>query len=129
MLPDLFLVAGTRVLLGTGIGLLLADRLAHRRRRAIGWALFLGGAASTIPIAYKVLGQAGSRSGVSQRDTGLPGGGSGRRDATGIMPEGIKIDPDIMEGHPGYQESGDSEIISLAQTAALTDVNAGRGSR
>jgi hypothetical protein len=27
------------------------------------------------------------------------------------MPQGIRIDPDIMEGHPGYEESGDSEII------------------
>jgi hypothetical protein len=27
------------------------------------------------------------------------------------MPEGIRIDPDITEGHPGYEESGDSEII------------------
>jgi hypothetical protein len=27
------------------------------------------------------------------------------------MPEGIRIDPDITVGHPGYQESGDSEII------------------
>jgi len=27
------------------------------------------------------------------------------------MPEGIRVDPDITEGHPGYQESGDSEII------------------
>ncbi|HXG46841.1 MAG TPA: hypothetical protein VNO52_04390 [Methylomirabilota bacterium] len=30
---------------------------------------------------------------------------------TGIVPEGIHIDPDITEGHPGYEESGDSEII------------------
>jgi hypothetical protein len=44
-------------------------------------------------------------------DTGLPGGGQGRVDLTGIMPEGIRVDPDITEGHPGYQESGDSEII------------------
>jgi hypothetical protein len=26
------------------------------------------------------------------------------------MPEGIRIDPDITEGHPGYEESGSSEI-------------------
>jgi hypothetical protein len=35
----------------------------------------------------------------------------GRVDVTGIMPEGIRIDPDITEGHPGYEESGDSGII------------------
>jgi hypothetical protein len=32
-------------------------------------------------------------------------------DVTGKVPEGIHIDPDITEGHPGYEESGDSEII------------------
>jgi hypothetical protein len=37
--------------------------------------------------------------------------GKGRVDRTGIMPENIRIDPDVTEGHPGYQESGDSEII------------------
>ncbi len=35
----------------------------------------------------------------------------GSVDITGIIPEGIRIDPDITEGHPGYEESGDSEII------------------
>jgi hypothetical protein len=44
-------------------------------------------------------------------ESGLPGGGQGRIDVTGIMPEGIHVDPDITEGHPGYDESGDSGII------------------
>lgn len=44
-------------------------------------------------------------------DTGQPGGGQGRVDVTGTMPEGIRVDPNLTEGHPGYQESGDSEII------------------
>lgn len=35
----------------------------------------------------------------------------GTVEITGIVPEGIHIDPDITEGHPGYEESGDSEII------------------
>lgn len=48
---------------------------------------------------------------TSEADSGRPGGGQGRVDATGKMPEGIRIDPDITVGHPGYQESGDSEII------------------
>jgi hypothetical protein len=38
-------------------------------------------------------------------------GGRGRVDVTGIVPEGIRVDPDLTEGHPGYQETGDSEII------------------
>jgi hypothetical protein len=45
--------------------------------------------------------------------TDEPAGGPGRVDVTGIMPEGIRIDPNITEGHPGYEESGDSEIIPL----------------
>jgi hypothetical protein len=32
-------------------------------------------------------------------------------DVTGIMPQDIRIDPNITEGHPGYEESGESEII------------------
>jgi uncharacterized protein (DUF2267 family) len=34
-----------------------------------------------------------------------------RVDVTGVMPDNIRVDPNITEGHPGYQESGDSEII------------------
>jgi hypothetical protein len=55
-LPELSLVAGTRAMLGAGLGLLLADRLAPEQRRAIGWTLFIIGAASTIPLAFEVLG-------------------------------------------------------------------------
>jgi hypothetical protein len=32
-------------------------------------------------------------------------------DIIGLMPEDIRIDRGIMEGHPSYEESGDSEII------------------
>jgi nucleotide-binding universal stress UspA family protein len=49
--------------------------------------------------------------GVPQSETGLPGGGRGRVDVTGIVPEDIHVDPDLTEGHPGYAESGGSEII------------------
>jgi hypothetical protein len=44
-------------------------------------------------------------------DVGQPGGGKGRVDVTGIAPEGIRVDPNVTEGHPGYQESGSSEVI------------------
>ena len=46
-------------------------------------------------------------------DSGRPedGSGKGRRDVTGVMPDNIRVDPNITEGHPGYQESGESEII------------------
>ena len=36
--------------------------------------------------------------------------GGSRVDRTGIIPEGVRIDPDLTEGHPGYEESGPSEI-------------------
>jgi hypothetical protein len=48
---------------------------------------------------------------VPPSESGQPGGGQGRIDVTGIIPEGIRIDPNLTEGHPGYEESGDSEII------------------
>jgi hypothetical protein len=56
-LPELALIGGTRAMLGAGLGLLLADRLAPEQRRAVGWTLFLVGAASTIPLAFEVLGR------------------------------------------------------------------------
>jgi hypothetical protein len=34
------------------------------------------------------------------------------------MPEGIRVDPNITEGHPGYEESGQSEIIPTGMVKA-----------
>jgi hypothetical protein len=56
-LPELALVAGTRAVLGVGLGLLLAGRMSDGQRRAVGWSLFLAGALSTIPLAVEVLGK------------------------------------------------------------------------
>jgi hypothetical protein len=64
-LPELALVAGTRVALGAGLGLLLGGRLPEGERRAIGWTLLLVGALSTIPLALEVLG--GARLSAPQR--------------------------------------------------------------
>jgi hypothetical protein len=47
---------------------------------------------------------------AGRRESGRPGGGHGRTDVTGF-PDGVRIDPGLTEGHPGYEESGDSEII------------------
>ena len=55
-LPELALIAGTRAALGVGIGLLVADRLDERPRRAVGWTLVAIGALTTIPLALEVLG-------------------------------------------------------------------------
>ncbi len=56
-LPEVALIGGTRVVLGAGIGLLLAYKLTRDKRRTMGWALFLAGAISTIPLALNVLGK------------------------------------------------------------------------
>jgi hypothetical protein len=56
-LPEIMLIGGTRVALGAGIGLLLADRLNGDQRRGAGWALLAVGALSSIPIVMNVLGK------------------------------------------------------------------------
>lgn len=56
-IPELILIAGTRVALGVGIGLLLADKLTDNERRAAGWALVGVGALTTVPLAMNVLGK------------------------------------------------------------------------
>jgi uncharacterized membrane protein YfcA len=54
-LPEIALIAGTRGMLGAGVGLLLADRLNKDQRKAIGWTLLIVGVVSTIPLAIEVL--------------------------------------------------------------------------
>jgi hypothetical protein len=56
-LPELGLIAGTRVALGVGVGLLLAGRLSPQQRGAAGWALVAIGALTTIPLVADVLGR------------------------------------------------------------------------
>jgi hypothetical protein len=56
-MPELALIAGTRALLGAGLGLLFADKLNEEQRKAVGWTLFLVGAATTIPLALNVFGK------------------------------------------------------------------------
>jgi hypothetical protein len=55
--PELALIAGTRAALGLGLGLLLANRLTAQERRGAGWALFLVGVVTTIPLAIEVFGR------------------------------------------------------------------------
>jgi len=54
-MPEIMLVAGTRVALGVGVGLLLSDRLNKDQRKAAGWALLAVGVLTTIPIVKGVL--------------------------------------------------------------------------
>jgi hypothetical protein len=54
-LPYVGLIAGTRVALGVGIGLLASTRIDESARRKAGVALVTLGALSTIPLALKVV--------------------------------------------------------------------------
>jgi uncharacterized membrane protein YfcA len=56
-LPELAMIAGTRAVLGAGLGLLLADRLPDAQRKAVGWTLLLIGVVITVPLAVEVLGK------------------------------------------------------------------------
>ena len=53
-LPELFLIAATRGMLGVGIGLLAAEHVPRGRRRTLGTALAAIGALSTIPFAIRM---------------------------------------------------------------------------
>jgi hypothetical protein len=55
-LPELALIAGTRGMLGAGIGLLVSGKLNTDQRKAAGWALVAVGAITTVPLLMNVLG-------------------------------------------------------------------------
>jgi hypothetical protein len=59
-LPQIGLIAGTRVALGIGIGLLIANRLNEDQRKGAGFALIAVGVATTIPLAMSIIGQKSS---------------------------------------------------------------------
>ena len=54
-IPEVALIAGTRVALGAGLALLYADCLSGKQRKTVGWALFLAGVISTVPLGKLVL--------------------------------------------------------------------------
>jgi hypothetical protein len=56
-LPELGLLAITRVALGAGLALLVSSHLDNRQRRAAGVALTLDGILTTIPFAVRVWGE------------------------------------------------------------------------
>ncbi|HEX9306119.1 MAG TPA: hypothetical protein VF894_01435 [Anaeromyxobacter sp.] len=68
-LPQLVMIAGTRVAAGAGLALLLGDRLAPVQRRAVGWTLLAIGAISTIPLVAEVM----TRNGRSEAAAPLEG--------------------------------------------------------
>jgi hypothetical protein len=63
-ISEIMLIAGTRIALGAGIGLLLSRRLNNDQRKAAGLALTLVGGLTTIPL---VLGVIGKKSGGQSR--------------------------------------------------------------
>jgi hypothetical protein len=56
-IPEIGFLAGTRVALGVGLGLILARKLSSRRRKRLGWTLLGIGAATTVPFIAKVTGK------------------------------------------------------------------------
>jgi hypothetical protein len=56
-IADIILIAGTRIALGAGIGLLLSSRLNKDQSKAAGLALAIFGGLTTIPLALGVIGQ------------------------------------------------------------------------
>ena len=56
-IPEIVLIAGTRVAFGAGLGLLFADKLSNDARKGAGFALLAVGALTTIPIVAGILGK------------------------------------------------------------------------
>lgn len=59
-IAEIMLIAGTRVALGVGLGLLLSRKLNNDQRKAAGLALALFGGLTTIPLALDVIGKKNS---------------------------------------------------------------------
>ncbi len=56
-IPEIALIGGTRVALGAGIGLLLAEKLNRDQRRGAGLALLGAGILTTVPLLLNLLGK------------------------------------------------------------------------
>ena len=52
--PEFFFIVATRAILGMGLGLLGADRIARKQRRYVAAALIAVGALTTVPAAFAV---------------------------------------------------------------------------
>jgi len=52
--PEIILVAGTRVATGIGLGLVIGEKLGRDTRKGAGWALLAVGALTSIPLAMEV---------------------------------------------------------------------------
>jgi len=54
-LPEVGFIASSRVALGAGLGLVLADKLNSDQRRGAGWMLLAVGAVTTVPVVLKLI--------------------------------------------------------------------------
>lgn len=56
-LGEISLIAGTRVMMGAGLAMLLGDRLSADQRKATGWTLFVIGTLVSFPLAFQVFSE------------------------------------------------------------------------
>ena len=56
-IPQIGLIASTRVALGVGIGILISERLKRDQRKAAGWSLLGVGLITTVPIVAGLFGK------------------------------------------------------------------------
>jgi hypothetical protein len=56
-LPELFLIAATRGMLGAGLALLASRRLTAEQRETAGYVLTAIGVLTTFPLAFEVFGK------------------------------------------------------------------------
>jgi hypothetical protein len=89
-MPMFEFIAGTRVALGLGIGLLVAGRLGPERRRAAGALLVVAGAAATVPALFAVV--------------------RGRARARRVLPRDVARDPALI-GVTRLPRKGDDDAI------------------
>lgn len=60
-MAEIMLIAGTRIVLGAGIGLLLSTRMNNDQRKAAGLSLALVGGLTTIPLIMDVISKKSER--------------------------------------------------------------------
>jgi hypothetical protein len=54
---EIGMINGTRFVIGTGVGLLLADHMHHKTRRAASISLLVAGVLFSIPMGMSLLGK------------------------------------------------------------------------
>jgi len=55
--PEIGMINGTRFVIGTGLGLLLAGRVDRNTRKAVGVSLLIAGVLFSIPVGWSFLGK------------------------------------------------------------------------